>query len=87
MLRPAERPGLDLGRDNSLDWTLVVTAKFKLKAPAVSAGAFLLSNRHQRREKRIGTVRSSLACGMLGGNGGIGWARSTIDITSLSSSR
>ena len=43
--------------------------------------------RRHRSENRIGTVRSSFSSGMLGGNGGNGWARSIIETTSLSSSR
>ena len=41
-------------------------------------------NSRQCREKLIGTVRSSCACGMLAGNAGSGSARLIISITSLS---
>jgi hypothetical protein len=40
----------------------------------------------QRSENRIGTVNASWSSGMLGGNDGSGWARSIIEMTSLSSS-
>ena len=43
-------------------------------------------NSRQRIEKRMGTVRSSCACGMFVGNAGSGSARMIISITSLSRS-
>ena len=42
--------------------------------------------RRQCMEKRMGTVRSSCACGMFAGNAGSGSARMIISMTSLSRS-
>src|SRR5262249_52397251 len=53
------------------------------KARALSAGEPAAVAADHCSEKRIGTVRSSLACGMVAGNGGSGCARTIIDITSL----